>query len=95
VAQAQKVGDIGECESQAEARVRMAEVEAHVQAERNERQAQIAKADLAMNMVKIQCTKDEEMKRVDAEMAPKRREAELQTELNKLDGIKQEVRLCC
>lgn len=91
VAQAKKVGDIGECESQAEAEVRLAEVQARVQEQRNERKAQIARADLAMNTVKIACTKDEDMRRVEAEMAPKRREAELQTELNKLESQKQEV----
>ena len=95
VAQAKKIGDIGECESQAEAHVRTAEVEARVQEQRNERQAQIAKADLAMNTVKIACTQEESMKRVEAEMAPKRRQAELQTALNKLSGIEQEVRTLC
>lgn len=94
VAHAVKVGDIGECESAAEAKVRLAEVEAEVKEQANERHAQIAKADLAMNLVKIQCAKDEEMRRVEAEMEPKRRGAELQAQLNKLDGIKQQARRC-
>ena len=60
----------------------------------NERHAQIAKADLTMNLVKIQCTKDEEMRRVEAEMEPKRRQAELQTALNKLNAVEKQVRGC-
>jgi hypothetical protein len=72
----------------------MAEVEAHVVQEKNERQAQIAHSNLSVNLVKIACNQDEEMKRVEAQMAPKCREAELQTELNTLQAATQEVRTC-
>ena len=66
-------------------------MEAQVQQASNERQCQIARADLDMNTVKISCKQAEEMRRVEAEIEPKRKEAQLQTELNKLDAIKRQV----
>jgi hypothetical protein len=66
-------------------------VEVEVKTAANERACQIARADLDMNLVKIRCTKDEELRRVESQIEPKRRAAELQIELNKLEAVKQEV----
>jgi hypothetical protein len=71
--------------------IRLAEVEVEVKQAANERQCQIARADLDMNLVKIRCTKDEELRRVESQMEPKRKAAELQIELNKLEAVKEEV----
>jgi hypothetical protein len=52
--------------------------QAEVTTQENLRQQEIAKANLALQMVTIACQKDEEMRRVEASIAPKERAAELQ-----------------
>lgn len=85
--------DIGENERQADARIRLADIEATVTEQQNLRKQNIAKSQLELNKVGLACQRDEQTLRVQSDMAPKQKQAELQTELNKLDGIKQQAYL--
>ena len=72
----------------------MAEVDADLREKANRRHADMARADLEMNLIKIQCAKDEELQRVEAENEPKKRQAALAADLNKLEAVQQQARCC-
>lgn len=71
----------------------MADIEATVTEQQNRQKQNIAKSQLELDRVDLACQKDKQTLRVQSEMAPKQKQAELQTELNKLDGIKQQAYL--
>lgn len=92
-ATAKRMGDIGESERQAEAKIRIAEISAQVTEAENVRQQQIAKSKLDLELVNLRCKEEEEVRRVAAVMLPKTREAELQIDLNKIDAVRQQTLL--
>ncbi len=87
------MGDIGENERQAEAKIRIAEISAQVTEAENIRQQQITKSKLELELVNLKCKEEEDIRRVAATMLPKTRHAELQIELNKIDAIRQRTLL--
>lgn len=89
LAEIQKGAEIGQAESKAAKDIRVAELDASVVESQNARRQQIEKSRLELELVNLACKRDEGTKRVEADMAPKTRLAELQTELNKLDAAKQ------
>lgn len=89
VAEINKGAEIGQAESKAAKDIRVAELDASVVESQNARKQQIEKSRLELELVNLACKRDEGTKRVEADMAPKTRQAELQTELNKLDAAKQ------
>lgn len=88
-AEAKKLGDVGENEREAEAKIRLAEINAKRTEAENIRQQQIVKSKLELELVNIACKKDQETSRVMADMAPRKKHAELQAELNRLEGFQQ------
>ena len=92
-ATAKRMGDIGENERQAEAKIRIAEISAQVTEAENVRQQQITRSKLELELVNLKCKEEEDVRRVAAEMLPKTRHAELQIELNKIDAIRQKTLL--
>ena len=90
-AEAEKTGDIGETEKQAETTVRKAEVQASVQAASNTRQQQIERSRLELNLVNIECDKKLKLEEVEANLAPQRKQLQYQTELNQLEGQQKEA----
>lgn len=83
VAEARKMGDIGEAERRADATKRLAAVAAEVQLERNLRQQAVNKSDMALHVVQLECNQVESLRKADSDYAPKQRSIELEIEFNK------------
>ena len=88
-AEAQKKGDIGECERQAEAKIRLSQIQANVTAAENLRKQEIEKSNLQLQLVKLDCGKQQENEKIQTDMQPKKARTKLQTELNQLEGLSQ------
>lgn len=84
-----KEGDIAVSENVAESSIRIANIEAKVVEQENLSKQNVERSRLDLELVNIGCKEDEDTRKVEARIAPLAREAELQAELNRLDGIKQ------
>lgn len=84
VSEARRVGDVGECQRQAAAKVEIAAISSQQLQQENIRQEEVARSNMSLQVVRYECQQTEESKRVETDMAPKRIQAERQTELNKL-----------
>ena len=85
--EATKQGDMGE--RQSDAKIRLTELATQVIAKENVRNQGNAKSNKDLELVKIECLREQEIKRVEGDIAPKKRETELQMELNRLEAEKQ------
>ena len=89
VAEAKKRGDIGTATRDGEASVETTRINAANVTARNARQQEIERSNNQLRLVKLECEQEQAVRQKEAQMAPMNREAILQTELNKLDAMKQ------
>ncbi|CAL8461263.1 g794 [Coccomyxa elongata] len=84
VAKAKKRGDIGTATTDGEASAETTRINAA-----NVRQQEIERSNNQLRLVKLECEQEQAVRQKEAQIAPMNCEAILQTELNKLDAMKQ------
>jgi flotillin len=93
IAEAMKVGDIGENQRAAEATMRIANIDAERIKEQNLRLEDNERSKLALEMVNLSCDQERALRQVEVDLAPKQRKIERDTELNILQAKNKEADL--
>jgi len=93
IAEAKKVGDIGENERAAAAFMQIANIEAAKVKEQNLRTEDILRSKLDLQLVELECTQNAAMRQIEVDLAPKQRKIERDTELNLLQAANKEAEL--
>lgn len=83
IAEEKKKGNVGETQRNCDAEVGMKEIEARTTKLKNENEKQIAESNKNLQVARYQFTQEQETKKIETENAPKQREQELKTELQK------------
>lgn len=81
IAEAKKVGDIGQKQREAETRQQLAMLEAETMLKENERKQEIEKSNAELNVIKNQAFQKSEISKIEAQNAAKIKEAELLREV--------------
>lgn len=93
IAEAKRIGDIGESERSADALMKIAEIESRKIKEQNINKENITRSKLELDLVQVECEQNIQMKKVEAELAPKELNIKRSTELQLLQAKNKEAEL--
>lgn len=92
-AEANKLGDVGEWQRKSEVAMEKKRVDAEQASNNNKQEESITRSNLELQKVKVDCDQQLKMQQVEADMAPKQRSIENDTQLQILEAKNQQENL--